>query len=220
VVNTFSILGVREDEDMLDMLDMLDMQDKPKILVVDDDATNVMVLVSMLKNEGYLTVAGNNGLEAFDRAKETLPDLVLLDIMMPEVDGFEVCRRLKQDSTTTDIPVIFLSALDDIDSKVLAFDVGGVDYIGKPFQKPEVLARVRLHLKLSVSLKEAVTTRTEKFRQLQEAQQAILVSPETGDETFETKWMCNDCTRSVQLCGVYHSWAYESRGSYWQENNS
>ena len=154
------------------------MDDKrPSILVVDDDATNVMVLESMLKKEGYRTLRAGNGREAMEIAKKRKPDLILLDIMMPEIDGFQACRTLQQDSTTTDIPVIFLSALDEVDSKVKAFDIGAVDYVGKPFHKAEVLARVRLHLKLNLSRVQALQAQTEKLQQLHEAQQAILVTP-------------------------------------------
>jgi phosphoserine phosphatase RsbU/P len=153
-------------------------QDKPTILVVDDDATNVMVLESMLKKEGYLTVSARDGGQAFDVARVHQPDLILLDLMMPQIDGFQACRLLQQDSHTTDIPVIFLSALDDVDSKVKAFDIGAVDYVGKPFHKAEVLARVRLHLKLRLSRTTAIQTQTERLRQLQDAQRSILVSPQ------------------------------------------
>ncbi|MFC1763649.1 PP2C family protein-serine/threonine phosphatase [Planctomycetota bacterium] len=151
---------------------------KPTILVVDDDATNILVLESMLKKEGYRTLRANNGREAMDVAQIDQPDLILLDIMMPEIDGFQACRNLQQDSRTTDIPVIFLSALDEVDSKVKAFDIGAVDYVGKPFHKAEVLARVRLHLKLNLSRYQALAVQTEKLQQLHDAQQSILVTPE------------------------------------------
>ncbi len=151
---------------------------EPKILVVDDDATNVMDLASMLREEGYSTLTASNGHAAIEAAVNGSPDLVLLDIMMPGMDGFAACRCLQQNSITTDLPIIFLSALDDLENKILAFNVGAVDYIGKPFQKQEVLARVRLHLKLSMSMRAAVAAQADKFRQLQDAQQAILVLPE------------------------------------------
>jgi phosphoserine phosphatase RsbU/P len=152
-------------------------QDKPTILVADDDATNVMVLESMLKKEGYLTVSARDGGQAFETAKTHQPDLILLDLMMPQIDGFQACRLLQQDSHTTDIPVIFLSAMDDVDSKVKAFDIGAVDYVAKPFHKAEVLARVRLHLKLRLSRSSTIQSQTERLKQLQDAQQSILVSP-------------------------------------------
>jgi sigma-B regulation protein RsbU (phosphoserine phosphatase) len=153
-------------------------QDRPAILVVDDDPTHVMVLESMLRKEGYDTVSAHDGERAVEAAKTHQPDLILLDIMMPQVDGFQVCRLLQQDSRTTDIPVIFLSALDDVDCKVKAFDIGAVDYVVKPFHKAEVLARVRLQLKLRLSRSAAIQVQTERLRQLHDAQRAILVSPQ------------------------------------------
>jgi len=152
--------------------------EKPSVLVVDDDITNVMLLESVLKKEGYHTLRALNGADAFLVAKSSLPDLILLDVMMPEVDGFAACRRLQQDSATTDIPVIFLSALSDVDSKVAAFDIGAVDYVAKPFQKQEVLARVRLHLKLNMAKQAVIAVQADKFKQLHDAQLALLVSPD------------------------------------------
>ena len=86
--------------------------EKPSILVVDDDVTNVMLLESLLKKEGYQTLRASDGEEAFHTAKSKLPDLILLDIMMPKVDGFTACKQLQQESATTDIPIIFLSAVE------------------------------------------------------------------------------------------------------------
>ncbi|MBP0021123.1 MAG: response regulator [Cyanobacteria bacterium SBLK] len=122
---------------------------KENILVVDDTPANLRLLVTMLKQQGYEVRPTLNGKIALSAARAIPPDLVLLDIMMPEMDGYEVCRRLKADDRTKDIPVIFLSALDDARDKVKAFDAGGVDYITKPFQKAEVLARIanQLHLR-------------------------------------------------------------------------
>ncbi|MEM9543830.1 MAG: adenylate/guanylate cyclase domain-containing protein [Cyanobacteria bacterium P01_E01_bin.42] len=122
---------------------------KENILVVDDTPANLRLLVTMLKQQGYEVRPTLNGKIALSAARAIVPDLVLLDIMMPEMDGYEVCRRLKADDRTKDVPVIFLSALDDARDKVKAFDAGGVDYITKPFQKAEVLARIanQLHLR-------------------------------------------------------------------------
>lgn len=164
-------------ESCLSVYEALVEYEKPSILVVDDDITNVMLLESVLKKEGYHILRASNGAEAFRVAQANVPDLILLDIMMPEVDGFTACRYLQQDSATTDIPVIFLSALEDVESKVMAFDIGAVDYIAKPFQKLEVLARVRLHLKLNMAKRALITVQTEKFKQLHDAQRAMLVSP-------------------------------------------
>ncbi len=156
--------------------------EQPTILIVDDDRVNIKVLNATLVREGYVVVSASNGSEALRVARQTLPDLILLDVMMPDVDGFETCGSLKQDPVTTDIPIIFLSALGDVANKVRGFAVGGVDYISKPFERAELLARVGLHLKLSLSSKIVIATQTEKFKQLHDAQQAILISPEDVPE--------------------------------------
>ncbi len=125
------------------------MRGKVSILVVDDAHENLHLLSSMLSGEGYLVLPVSNGPQAISSAQFRHPDLILLDILMPEMDGYEVCRRLKADTRTREIPVIFLSALDDLAKKVQGFEAGGVDYITKPFQAEEVVARVRTHLALS-----------------------------------------------------------------------
>ncbi|MBP2157948.1 MULTISPECIES: bifunctional diguanylate cyclase/phosphodiesterase [Asticcacaulis] len=119
-----------------------------RILVVDDNPLNLGVLVDHLEIHGYEVLVALGGLEALERIGYVQPDLVLLDIMMPDLDGFETCRRLKQQDHMRDVPVIFMTALTDVDSKVKAFGAGGVDYVSKPFQVEELLARVRTHLAL------------------------------------------------------------------------
>jgi sigma-B regulation protein RsbU (phosphoserine phosphatase) len=124
-----------------------DSQTEPeRILLVDDNPTNLQVLFKTLEGRGYNLLIAKNGETALAVAKKALPELILLDIMMPDVDGYEVCRRLKKDSTTSEIPVIFLSALDDTKDKVKGFHLGAVDYISKPFQADEVIARVNTHI--------------------------------------------------------------------------
>jgi sigma-B regulation protein RsbU (phosphoserine phosphatase) len=119
---------------------------KPKVLIVDDAPENIQVLMGTLKNQ-YAIVAATSGEKALKLAvAEPQPDLILLDIMMPGMDGFEVCQRLKTDASTCEIPVIFLSALDDTVNKVKGFSIGAVDYISKPFHPEEVLVRVNTHL--------------------------------------------------------------------------
>jgi sigma-B regulation protein RsbU (phosphoserine phosphatase) len=119
---------------------------KHKVLIVDDTPENIQVLMGTLKDQ-YAIVAAINGEKALKlAAAEPQPDLILLDIMMPGMDGFEVCQRLKMDAATCGIPVIFLSALDDTVNKVKGFSVGAVDYISKPFHPEEVLVRVNTHL--------------------------------------------------------------------------
>jgi signal transduction histidine kinase len=121
---------------------------KGNILVVDDTPQNLRLLVSILQKQGYEVRPVPNGKLALSGARGFLPDLILLDIMMPEMDGYEVCSQLKADARTKNIPVIFISAIDELVDKVKAFEVGGVDYITKPFQVEEVLARVETHLAL------------------------------------------------------------------------
>jgi len=120
---------------------------RESILVVDDMPDNLRLLARLLTEQEYKARPVTNGKLALLAARgRTPPDLILLDIMMPEMDGYEVCEQLKADERTRDIPVIFLSALDDVADKVKAFSIGGADYITKPFQKEEVLARVETHL--------------------------------------------------------------------------
>ncbi len=116
------------------------------ILVVDDTPANLQLLVGLLKDRGYTVRPAPSGKHALAVAQTQAIDVILLDIMMPEMDGYEVCHRFKAQETTKDIPIIFLSALNDTFNKVKAFEVGGVDYITKPFQAEEVLARVKTHL--------------------------------------------------------------------------
>jgi putative two-component system response regulator len=118
------------------------------ILIVDDNVANLQVLSHMLSEQGYRTRQALSGATALRAAKNQPPDLILLDIMMPEMDGFEACRRLKADAKLRGIPVIFLSALAETEDKVKAFEVGGADYVVKPFQFDEVRARVETHLGL------------------------------------------------------------------------
>ncbi len=118
------------------------------ICVVDDDTANLTLLGSILSNHGYNILPAIDGEIALKTIKAEHPDLILLDIMIsPTVDGYEICKKLKADETTQDIPIIFISALDQSIDKIKAFQVGGVDYITKPFQSDEVLARVQTHIR-------------------------------------------------------------------------
>lgn len=118
------------------------------ILVVDDNPANLGVVGEHLEDNDYDVAVATDGIEALRRAELVRPDLILLDVMMPGIDGFETCRRLKANPATRDIPVIFMTALTDVADKVSAFQSGGVDYISKPFQTEELLARVKTHLAL------------------------------------------------------------------------
>ncbi len=118
------------------------------ILVVDDTRDNLHLLAKILSGQGYLVRPVSNGPGAISSAQYRPPDLILLDIMMPDMDGYEVCQRLKADERTRDVPIIFISALQDTVDKVKAFSCGGVDFITKPFEEDEVLARVKTHVAL------------------------------------------------------------------------
>jgi sigma-B regulation protein RsbU (phosphoserine phosphatase) len=116
------------------------------LLLVDDNPTNLQVLYQTLETTGCKLLVAKNGETALAIAQKAAPDLILLDIMMPDIDGFEVCRRLKDNPDTANIPVIFLSALTDTKDKVQGLQLGAVDYVSKPFQPDEVIARVNTHL--------------------------------------------------------------------------
>lgn len=143
----------------------MNIQPKASILVVDDTPNNLRLLSTILTEQDYEVGKAINGEIALRSAKAAPPDLILLDINMPDLSGYEVCERLKIDDRTREIPVIFISALDDVLDKVKAFNLGGVDYITKPFQAEEVLARVRTHLEIQ-ALQNALRKEQEKSENL------------------------------------------------------
>lgn len=126
----------------------MQMDIKKNVLIVDDNPNNLRLLSQMLVERDYKVRAVLNGLRALAAVQSSRPDIILLDVMMPEMDGYEVCARLRADPTTADIPIIFISALGETEDKIRAFEVGGVDYVSKPFQVDEVLARLETHLGL------------------------------------------------------------------------
>lgn len=138
--------------------------ERGKILVVDDIPDNLDLLCSLLTRKGFGVTVADSGVEALQMIKENAPDLILLDICMPQMDGYEVCQALKSNSDTKDIPVIFISALDEVLDKVKAFRVGGVDYITKPFHMAEVLARVSSHIAIH-QLQRQLEEQNELLRQ-------------------------------------------------------
>ncbi|MCP4701064.1 MAG: hybrid sensor histidine kinase/response regulator [Gammaproteobacteria bacterium] len=123
-------------------------QHKGTILIVDDVPANLKMLLSYLDELSFKIRIAQDGKEALEQLTYAKPDIILLDIMMPKMDGFEVCRRLKKNAQTSDIPVIFMTALSDTMEKIKGFEMGAVDYITKPFQQEEVLARITTHLNL------------------------------------------------------------------------
>ncbi|MBE0636261.1 response regulator [Candidatus Bipolaricaulota bacterium] len=144
---------------------------RDNILIVDDSPDNLRVLGEMLRARGYRVRTAVSGEHALESVRASLPDLILLDIRMPGMNGFDVCRTLKADPSLQNIPILFLSAVAGTDSKIEAFASGGVDYITKPFQAEEVLSRIDTHLTLSMlrtRLEEQVKERTAALVQSQE----------------------------------------------------
>lgn len=137
--------------------------ERATILIVDDTPANLNVLTSILREENYRVRAVPHGEGALKTIAAAPPDLILLDIQMPDIDGFEVCQRLKADPAYAHIPVIFISALDDGVDKVEAFRAGGVDYISKPFQIEEVLVRIETHLTIAQNEWRLSEIRTTAF---------------------------------------------------------
>ncbi|MFG6094996.1 response regulator [Leptothoe sp. ISB3NOV94-8A] len=134
------------------------------VLIIDDTPVNLQLLSSMLLEAGYQVRQAVNGQQALKSLDKNIPDLILLDIMMPEITGYELCKQLKSSEKTKDIPIIFISSLDDAFDKVLAFDVGGADYITKPFRVQEVIARVQNQL----TLRQQEKLLQNRYEQLQQ----------------------------------------------------
>ncbi|MCK4784403.1 MAG: PAS domain S-box protein, partial [Desulfobacteraceae bacterium] len=155
------------------------------ILVVDDSNTSLQLLTEILTKEGYQVRPAERPQLAIESALAHPPSLILLDLKMLGVNGIEVCRRLKQDGRTREVPIIFLNALQDVRDRIHGFEAGGVDFINKPYQELEVLARVKTHLKLrdlQLHLEDLVSERTAEFKQ---AYASISKSEERFKATFE-----------------------------------
>ncbi len=144
------------------------------ILVVDDTVENLSLLTRMLKDCGYVARPVPSGRLALQAAKSERPDLILLDITMPEMDGYEVCQHLKEDPQLGKIPVLFISALSQTSEKVKAFEVGGVDYITKPFQFEEVKARVETHLRLHRLQMDLEDQVDKQIKEISESQMSMI----------------------------------------------
>ncbi|HEY9812869.1 MAG TPA: response regulator [Candidatus Sericytochromatia bacterium] len=154
----------------------VDSTDKGIILIIDDTPTNLEILLDFLEDYGYKVVVSEDGESAIEMAEYAPPDLILLDIVMPGIDGFETCRRLKANQVTQDIPIIFMTALADNVDKVKGLNLGAVDYITKPLEHEEVLARINIHLRLQNLTKELIEQNVrleEEIQQHKQAQQKI-----------------------------------------------
>jgi phosphoserine phosphatase RsbU/P len=150
---------------------------KPTILIIDDQPVNIKLLQAIFRKEGFHTLSAANGPEGRQMAHRYVPDLILLDVMMPDENGFVTCSKLKLDNVTTNIPIIFVSAANEVEDKVKGLHIGGVDYISKPYVGAEVLARARLHIKLSQAHDNIVREQSMRLNEIQEAQRNILVQP-------------------------------------------
>ena len=142
------------------------------ILIVDDDTTNLQVIGSFLYNKNYKIILAKSGYDALKSVENNHPDLILLDIMMPGMNGYEVCEKLKANNQTKDIPVMFLTAKTETKDLIKGFNTGGVDYITKPFIKEELLARIQTHISLKVS-KDLLK---EQAKKIEKANKIILES--------------------------------------------
>jgi len=182
------------------------------ILVVDDTPANLQLLAVMLKERGHKVRPVPTGKLALQAAHKQTPDLILLDINMPEMDGYEVCMALKADPILADVPVIFISANNEAMDKVMAFSIGGVDYITKPFQFDEVEARVETHLKIQ-RLQATLRQSNERLRVLEQLKSDLtnmlvhdmrtpLTSILSGLSTMESMGELNDLQKELLTMGI------------------
>lgn len=153
---------------------------KGLILIVDDTEENLEVLGNLLTENNYDLAIATNGIEAIESINTTIPDLVLLDVMMPEIDGFETCKRIKQQERTKDLPIIFLTAKVETEDIIRGFHVGGIDYITKPFRKEELLARVDTHVKLRKTQKALKESEAKLRNLVANSEDGIILISEEG----------------------------------------
>ena len=154
----------------------------PNILIVDDTPVNVAVLAEHLVSHGFSVMVAQDGEEGIERAQFAPPDLILLDVMMPGIGGFETCRKLKSLAVTKDIPVIFMTALSDIGDKIGAYKLGGVDYVTKPFHAEEVLARINTHLSLQAMQRQLLAQNQQLQQEIAVRQKAEMVLAQRSQE--------------------------------------
>ncbi len=187
-----------------------------RILIVDDTPENVEVLTALLQMEGYDVRGAIGGQMALMGIEAEPPDVILLDIMMPDMNGYEVCRTLKENPKTQSIPVIFISALDDVFDKVKAFEVGAADYVSKPFQQAEVLARVKNQLTLALlqrKLRQKNALLKKQNQQLQEVieeRRELVSSLQAAEEKYRQMF-------EEAVVGIYQS---SPEGIYFKVNDT
>ena len=169
-----------------------------KILIVDDNPNNLKVLYIYLKSVGFEVLVAEDGIAGIEAVRHSQPELILLDVMMPGIDGFEVCRRLKADAETQNIPVIFLTALSETVNKLTGFQVGGVDYITQPIEQEEVAARVRTHLILT-------RTRHKLQQQNQQLQQEIDRRQQIESELTQSRQLLQQNNDNLEQAVAYRT---------------
>ncbi len=168
----------------------------PLVFVVDDDSTTVCAIEGILRRAGFRTAAAASVVEALHRIPRQNPDLVLLDVNLPDGSGFDICRSLKADPSTSAAPILFISAEEDVSTKVKGFEVGGVDYVTKPVTGAELLARVRTHLRLKQIRERLVELQAERLQSLGAAQMSLMPSP---DDMPQARFQV--CLRQVLAAG-------------------
>lgn len=179
--------------------------DKPIVLAVDDNLHNLQLLGKILMDNGYEPAFAENGAQALDFLVRQVPDLILLDIMMPEMDGYEVCRLVKGNNRTKHVPVIFLTAKVETEDLVKGFEAGAVDYIKKPFEFTELLVRIKTHIDLKRAREEIKTLRgiipicakCKKIRDDEGLWKQIEVYIEKNSNAMFSHGLCPACAREV-----------------------
>jgi diguanylate cyclase (GGDEF)-like protein len=172
------------------------------ILVVDDVSDNLQLIALILEKRGYETTFATNGQQALERVQSAKPDLILLDFMMPQMNGLEVCERLKANPELAEIPIIFLTASHEHEHLIQAFEKGAVDYITKPFSTPELLARVRTHLELKYT-RESLKNLLDKQAQLtKELEKLANTDPLTG--VWNRRYFLNLCEAEINRACRYN----------------
>jgi signal transduction histidine kinase len=158
-----------------------------KILIIDDTSSNIEVLYQSLSEENYEVFIEMDGIQGIKQAKANSPDLILLDVMMPGIDGFETCKQLKYSPLTQDIPIVFMTALSDIENKIKGLKMGAVDYITKPFQREEVIARIQLHLKLRKVSLELQQEKQQLEQKVQERTAELTAAKQQAERANQAK---------------------------------
>jgi len=160
-----------------------------KLLIVDDDEQHVEMLCECIEDYVTSIITAKNGVEAIAKAKEEVPDIILMDVMMPEMNGFDACKAIKADSKTAHIPVIFITALNDLESILRAFDSGGVDYVSKPFHTKEIVSRLMNHIKMQYQQRQLMDLAIE-LKSARESAEAARIVAEKANQA-KTDFLCN-----------------------------